>query len=457
MYSINLHSKKLFMDMKRIITTITMATLSITGVLAEDSPKWTLQQCIDYALANNISLKTKVLDKQTAHETMLQSKAALLPSVNGSTTQGLGYRPWPNENTGMVSNGTVQRSVDKLSYNGTYGVNANWTVWNGNRNRNTLKMNRILEQQADADSAITAKTIEEQITQLYVQILYTNEALSVNKQSLETSLANENRGMEMVNVGKMSKADLAQLTAQAANDRYAIVETESSLSKYKLQLKQLLEITDDIAFDIIVPTTTDADATATIPSLTSVYEAAITNRPEILYSQLGIKNSNINISIAKAGYMPTISLTGSAMTSTSSMNDNSWGNQIKTNFDISVGATLSMPIYDQRQTKTAVNKARIARDNATLELENQKKQIWNTIEGYWIDANNNQQKFIAAKSNVESAQMSYDLMSEQFKLGLKNIIELMNSKTNLIKAQQDMLQSKYMAILSQQMLNFYSN
>lgn len=445
------------MDMKRIITTITMATLSITGVLAEDSPKWTLQQCIDYALANNISLKTKVLDKQTAHETMLQSKAALLPSVNGSTTQGLGYRPWPNENTGMVSNGTVQRSVDKLSYNGTYGVNANWTVWNGNRNRNTLKMNRILEQQADADSAITAKTIEEQITQLYVQILYTNEALSVNKQSLETSLANENRGMEMVNVGKMSKADLAQLTAQAANDRYAIVETESSLSKYKLQLKQLLEITDDIAFDIIVPTTTDADATATIPSLTSVYEAAITNRPEILYSQLGIKNSNINISIAKAGYMPTISLTGSAMTSTSSMNDNSWGNQIKTNFDISVGATLSMPIYDQRQTKTAVNKARIARDNATLELENQKKQIWNTIEGYWIDANNNQQKFIAAKSNVESAQMSYDLMSEQFKLGLKNIIELMNSKTNLIKAQQDMLQSKYMAILSQQMLNFYSN
>ena len=457
MYSINLHSKKLFMDMKRIITTITMATLSITGVLAEDSPKWTLQQCIDYALANNISLKTKVLDKRTAHETMLQSKAALLPSVNGSTTQGLGYRPWPNENTGMVSNGTVQRSVDKLSYNGTYGVNANWTVWNGNRNRNTLKMNRILEQQADADSAITAKTIEEQITQLYVQILYTNEALSVNKQSLETSLANENRGKEMVNVGKMSKADLAQLTAQAANDRYAIVETESSLSKYKLQLKQLLEITDDIAFDIIVPTAADADATATIPSLTSVYEAAITNRPEILYSQLGIKNSNINISIAKAGYMPTISLTGSAMTSTSSMNDNSWGNQIKTNFDISVGATLSMPIYDQRQTKTAVNKARIARDNATLELENQKKQIWNTIEGYWIDANNNQQKFIAAKSNVESAQMSYDLMSEQFKLGLKNIIELMNSKTNLIKAQQDMLQSKYMAILSQQMLNFYSN
>ena len=116
-----------------------------------------------------------------------------------------------------------------------------------------------------------------------------------------------------------------------------------------------------------------------------------------------------------------------------------------------------MPIYDQRQTKTALNKARIARENALLELDDQKKKIWNTVEGYWIDANNNQQKYLAAKSNVESAQMSYDLMSEQFRLGLKNIIELMNSKTNLIKAQQDMLQSKYMTILSKQMLDLYGN
>lgn len=155
--------------------------------------------------------------------------------------------------------------------------------------------------------------------------------------------------------------------------------------------------------------------------------------------------------------MPTISLTGSAMTSSSSMNENSWVNQIKTNFDMALGATVSMPIYDQRQTKTALNKARIARENALLELDDQKKKIWNTVEGYLIDANNNQQKYLAAKSNVESAQMSYDLMSEQFRLGLKNIIELMNSKTNLIKAQQDMLQSKYMTILSKQMLDLYGN
>lgn len=432
-----------------------LATMS-TNTFCQAPHKWTLQECIDYAISNNISLKKKSLSKMSADEDVKQSKAQLLPSLNASTTQSLGFRPWPNESTGMVSNGTVQRSVDKFSYNGTYGINANWTVWNGNKNRNTLKLNRLVAEQAVADSAVTARTIQEQITQLYVQILYTAEAIKVNNYSYEASLANEKRGEEMVKVGKMSKADLAQLTAQTATDKYGIVETESNLAKYKSQLKQLLELTGEQTFDVAVPEAADADATSPIPSLTGVYDNAINNRPEIIYSQLGIKQSNLNIAIAKAGWMPTVSLTGSAMTSSSSMNDNSWGNQIKTNFDMAVGATINMPIYDQRQTKTAVNKAKIQRDNALLDLEDKKKQIWNTVEGYWIDANNNQQKFIAARVNVESAQTSYNLMSEQFRMGLKNIIELMNSKTNLLKAQQDMLQSKYMTILSKEMLNLYN-
>lgn len=441
--------------MNKILLSLVLASMSTSG-FAQGSREWTLQECIDYALANNISLKKKVLSKRSATEDVKQAKAQLLPSLNASTTQSLGYRPWPNESTGMVSNGTVQRSVDKLSYNGTYGVNANWTVWNGNKNHNTLKLNRILEEQAAADSAVTAKTIEEQITQLYVQIMYTTEAVKVNQYSYEASLANEKRGEEMVNVGKMSRADLAQLQAQTATDRYSIVETQSNLAKYKSQLKQLLEIRSDEPFDVAVKSAGDEEVTSDIPALTTVYENAINNRPEIVYSQLGIKQSNTSIAIAKAGWMPMVSLTGSAMTSSSSMNDNSWGNQIKTNFDIAVGATLSMPIYDQRQTKTAVNKAKIQRENAVLDLEDKKTQIWNTVEGYWIDANNNQQKYVAAKANTESAQTSYELMSEQFRLGLKNIIELMNSKTNLLKAQQDMLQSKYLTILAKDMLNMYN-
>ena len=441
--------------MNKLIATMMLAMATSTMANAQSSQQWTLQQCLDYAAQNNISLKKKALATQTAHETMLQSRAAFLPSVNASTTQQLGFRPWPDEHNATVSNGTVQQSVDKFSYNGTYGINANWTVWDGNKNRNSLKLSKLSEQQAEADSAMTAKSIQEQITQLYMQILYTNEALKVNKEAYETSLANEKRGEELVKVGKMSKADLAQLTAQTASDKYSIVETESSVAKYTSQLKQLLEITGTEKFEVYIPETTDQQAEEAIPSPTSVYESALETRPEILYSQLGIKSSELNIAIAKAGYSPTVSLSGSAMTSTSSMNEQNWGNQMKTNFNLAVGATLSVPIYDQRQTKTAVNKAKIERQNALLELDDKKKQIWNSIEGYWIDANNNQQKFIASKTNVESAQTSYELMSEQFRLGLKNIIELMNSKTNLLKAQLEKLQSKYLTLLAKEMLDLY--
>lgn len=418
--------------------------------------QWSLKDCINYAIANNIQLQKAKLQEYSALEDVKQSQSALLPSLSLSTSQNVSYNPWPEKGSAMIAGNKVQSKVDKVYYNGSYSLMGNWTVWNGNKNHNTLKLNKLTAEQAVCDSAITAKTIEEQITQLYVQILYTAEAIKVNKYSYETSLANEKRGEEMVKVGKMSKADLAQLSAQTATDKYGIVETESNLAKYKSQLKQLLEITGETPFDVAVPASSDSEATASIPGLTAVYDNAITNRPEIVYSQLGIKQSNLNIAIAKAGWMPTVSLTGSATTSTSSMNENSWGNQIKTNFDIGIGATLSVPICDQRQTKTAVNKAKIQRENAILELEDMKKQIWNTVESYWIDANNNQQKFIAAKASVESAEASYTLMSEQFKMGLKNIVELMTSKSNLLKAQQDMLQSKYMTILSKEMLNLYN-
>ena len=119
--------------------------------------------------------------------------------------------------------------------------------------------------------------------------------------------------------------------------------------------------------------------------------------------------------------------------------------------------SVSLPIFDGRQTKTAVNKATLQRRQAELDLQDNEKQLWSTIEGYWIDATTNQQKFRSALVSVESQQASYDLLSEQFSLGLKNIVELMTGKTNLLNAQQEKLQSKYMTILDIQMLNFYGN
>lgn len=443
--------------MKKMTTACVCLMLTVTIPLfgQATTKKWTLQDCIDYAKQNNISLKKNQVQHLSALEDVEQSKAALLPSVSANTSQNIVYRPFIASGQSTVANGYVQSSIDKVYYSGSYGLNANWTVWNGNRNRNNIKLSELTAQQAEVESEITAKNIEERIVQLFVQILYTNEAIAVSRQSLEASTLNEQRGKTMVEVGKMSKADLAQLTAQRAQDEYNVVAAESLVKNYKFQLKQLLELTEAADFDIAIPTYTDAQALEEIPALPLVYAQALEKRPEIKSALLAIQSSEVNMDIARAGKAPTIGISGGFGTNTTSMSDKGWGNQLKTNLDFSVGATLSIPILDNRQTKTAVNKARLQRENSLLDLKDKQKTIYNTIEKYWIDATTNQSKFKSAKVAVESQQTSYELLSEQFRLGLKNIVELMTGKTNLVQAQQNELESKYTTIYNIYMLKFY--
>ena len=431
-----------------------VATLS-SAMLSAQTKQWTLQDCIDYAMQNNITLQRSKLQQQSAVEDVKGSKAALLPSLNVSTNQSVGYRPWQDAGTTTVTNGTVNTRINKTYYNGSYGLNASWTVWNGNRNRNQVKLNQLSEQQAEMDIQETANSIQERIAQLYVQILYLTEAVKVNEENLKTAQKNEERGQEMVNVGKMSKADLAQLTAQRATDEYNIVEAQTQVRNYKLQLKQLLEITDETEFDVLIPMTTDEQALAEVPSLMGVYEQALATRPEIQSAQMAVKSSDLNISIAKAGKLPTVNMTAGVGTSTNSLSSNGWGTQFKTNFDASAGVSVGVPLIDQRQTKTNVAKARLQRETNLLALQDEQKQLYQTIENYWLDATTNQQKFRAAKLTVDSEQQSYGLLQEQFQLGLKNIIELMTGKDRLLQAEQNKLQSKYMTILNLQMLRFY--
>lgn len=419
------------------------------------SGKWTLDDCIAYAMANNISLQKATLQRRSAQEDVLQSKSALLPSLDFSTSHNISYSPWQDDGKSTVANGYVESSVNKVYYNGSYSLGANWTVWNGGKNTNTIKLNKLTEQQAALDSATTAIGIEEQIVQLYIQILYSAEAIEVNKQSLEASKKNEERGKAMLEVGSMSKADVAQLTAQRAQDEYNIVSAESSLRNYKRQLKQLLEITETDEFDVYIPSYTDKQAMADIPALADVYAAALDNRPEIKSNKLAIESSDLSIKIAKAGRMPTIGISASVGTNTTTMSKTAWGSQLKTNFDAGAGVSLSLPLFDNRSTKTAINKAMISRQTSMLELREIEKNLYSTIEGYWLDAVTSQNMYIAAKASVESEQSSYDLLSEQFSLGLKNIVELMTGKVNLLTAQQNELQSKYLTIMNIKMLELY--
>ncbi len=434
-----------------------MAALSLllVGSTAWGQKTWTLQECLDYALANNIQLQQKKITAASYQEDVRQSRAALLPSASFSTNQNVSWRPFA-ASTFNLTNGSMTSNSNKVSYNGSYGINANWTVWNGGRNTNTIKQNRLTEQMSELDVTQQANSIQEQIAQLYVQILYETEAVRVCEEIIKASELQRDRAQVMVDVGSLARVDWVQLDAQVSQDKYSLVQAQSQLANYKLQLKQLLEIHDDEPFDVAIPDVSDEKVMSLVPDEQAVYNAALEIRPEIQSSKLNIESSELAISSARAGYMPTVSVSASIGSSNSSGQHTEFTKQIKTNLSNSVGLTVSVPLFDNLQTRTNIRKAKYALQSSELALQEQQKQLYSTVENHWLNATTSQQQYIYALANVKSMQESYDLVSEQFNLGLKNIVELTTGKNNLLQAQQQLLQTKYTTLLNLALLNFYA-
>lgn len=379
-----------------------------------------------------------------------------MPSLSGAVTQGVNYRPFQESGGNFVNGGIATSAADKATQNGSYGINAQWVVWNGGKNKMNVTNAQYTQQLAAYDTQTQANKIKEQIAQLYVQILYMVEAEKVNRVLLAQDSTICARGQQMVSVGSMSKADLAQLQSQVSQGRYNVVNVQTQIADAKVQLKQLLEIPASEAFDVQSVDVTDAEVLNSIPGKKNIYASALDSRPEVKRSLLAIEQSQLSTKIAKSGYMPTISLSGGLGDSHMTGSQTNWAKQMRNNFSGTLGVTVSIPIFDNRKNKSAVERAKVAETTAQLDLQDTQKQLYQTIETYWLNATNSQAKYVAAKSSVESLTTSYELMTEQFNLGLKNIAELLNSRANLLNAQQTMLQDKYTALLNRNLLSFYA-
>ena len=437
------------MKMNRKLVTALFATAVAFGTSAQLSAQrvWTLQECIDYAVKNNVQLQKSRAAEQTSAINVLEAKAARLPSLSGSVSQSLTYRPFQETSSNFVNGGIATSAADKATQSGSYGVNAQWTVWNGNKTKMNIENAQLNQQLAELDTKQSANTIKEQIAQLYTQILYMTEAEKVNRTLLTQDSIVLARGEEMVSVGQLAKADLAQLKSQVSQGRYDIVNVQTQIADAKMQLKQLLELPATEDFDVVSVDVTASEVLSQIPSKASVYAAALDSRPEVKRSQLAIDQSKLATKIAKAGYYPTISLMGGLGDSHMTGAQNNFFNQMKQNFNTQIGVSVSIPIFDNRQTKSAVERAKVAETTAQLDLLDTQKQLYKSVETYWLNATNSQAKYIAATDNVENLQTSY---------GLKNIAELLTSRASLLSAQQQMLQDKYTAYLNRNLLNFYA-
>lgn len=446
------------MRKKRIL----FVALSLWGgcMTVHGQKEWTLRECLDYALQRNIQLSRKAIAASSSHEDVLQSRGALLPSVSFSTNQNMSWRPFA-ESTINLTNGSMTTSKNTVSYNGSYGINANWTVWNGNRNLWAVRQNEVAEQIASLAVSEQANTIQEQIAQLYVQVLYEAEAVRVSGEIVKASEMQRDRAKAMVEAGSLARVDLVQLEAQVNQDLYSQAQAQGQLANYVLQLKQLLELDAiDLAeqngeFAVKVSQEEGIGEPLGL-TVQDVYQVALKNRPEMQQGLLNVLAADMALNSAHGGYMPTVSLTAGVGTNNSSGPHVPFFEQVKKNLSNSLGLTVSVPLFDGHQTRTNIRKAKYALQTSSLDLQEQQKNLYSTIETYWQNATTARSQYEYALANVKSMQESYDLVSEQFRLGLKNIVELTTGKNNLLQARQQLLQAKYTTLLNEALLKFYA-
>lgn len=438
---------------KRLFLLPCLLLASVLSLTAQGA--WSLQDCIEYARQNNIQVQKSRIAEEQGEVSLWQDRGALFPSLSFSTSQTVGYRPF-EESTALVQNGQVTTTTNKTTYQGSYGLNANWTIWNGGINRKNIEAQKLQNEINQLATRESELSIQEQIAQLYVQIMYTKEAKRVNEQLLETAKSQLERGREMLQQGQMARADVAQLEAQASSAAYDVVSADAQIANYKRQLKALLELDLSTPFDVVGETPADEKVLAPIPNAEEAYEKALVSRPEIQSAELGVDAAELNVDIAKRGFLPTVGMSAGVGDSHYSASQKSTGRQMKTNLNASAGVTVSVPIFDNRRNRANVKQAKLQRATSQLSLQDEKNALSNTIEQYWITASTQQQNFIAAQARVKSQKESFDLLNEQFQNGLKNVVDVLQGRDNLLSAEQAMLQSKYMTLLNMQLLKFYT-
>lgn len=433
-----------------IFTTLIFGINSYATLLAQEQPAvWDLGSCIEYALGNNIDIRKSKLSLQEAEASTKQAKAQLYPNLSGSIGQEFG-------NNAFVQGSSI--------YSGSYSLNASMTLYSGGINLKNIRQQKLYEEAGSNSVKAAELDIRMSLLQIYMQILYADEAVNINKNTLETSEYQVERGSELLKAGSISQSDFAQLESQLASDKYQLVVSENNLRTMKLQLKQLLELSGFDEMEISIPEIDEELVLKPIGSLPEIYQTSLQTMPSIKNSRIDSLVASIETSKAKAGYIPTIKLNAGIGSGHSTAIEDFFGQQMKDGFNENIGISISIPILSNREHKTAVEKARINEQTAALNITDTQKSLQTELESVYNDALAAQSQYLAAQSQylaakeqLRSLTISYNLIQQQFDLGMKNTLELLTEKNNYLTAQQSLIQAKYMSVINSQLLNLYQD
>jgi len=421
------------------------------STLVGKSVRWNLEQCIDYAKKNNIQINTLRLSQQTSQQEYLLAKAARLPSLSGSATQNFEHAK--SRNSKVDANGNVIGGGGSgFSAYGSYGLNSQVTLYNGNYINNTISQKNLAVQSSNLNIIQQENDITLQVTQAYLAVLQDKENIIFDTDQVNTAKAQTKLEQQRFDVGSVARSALIQIQAQQATDEYTLVNSKNSERGDLLTLKELLVLPSDMDFDIVRPDTiTRADS---VKAFRETEQIALSTRPEVKSGELGVKIAQYDVEKARAGYKPTLTA-GASLNSSYVTSNGSFPSQLNNNFNQQVGVTLSVPIFTKRVVKTQVEEAKIQVDQAQLDLKNTKVTLSQSVERAYINVQNAKSQYDAALQQYNFNKESYRIASEQLKVGVANTVDFLLQKTLFVQAQQQFIQAKYNELLTLKIYDFY--
>ena len=423
--------------------------LSLTA-RSQTTEGWTLRQCIDYALQNNIQIKTQEVSLENAEASLEQAKAQQYPTLNFSSSFGANFHNVSTYNEYMEKTGGV-------SVSNSFGLNSGLALYQGGRLRNSVKQSQVNRDATELNVEQARIDLEISVAQAFLQVLYNHEALELKRQAEALSASQVERGEQLFQAGSISRVELAQLKSQHASDQYQTVAAENTLESSRLKIKQLLELGLDQPFEIAYPVVDDSVVGAPIPELAEVYAEALAWLPQMRSSSLDIESADLAVKIAKGSALPSISMNAGISTGYASGTGVTYFDQLGNKLGESLGLNLSLPIFNGRQVRTNVKKAELQLASARLQEESARKQLLSTLESVRNDAVSAQERYFASKAQLDAAAESFRLVTEQFNAGIKNTAELLTEKNNYLSALSQQLQAKYQALLAEKLLARYMN
>ena len=433
--------------MRRIVITAALLAAFAAGAQAQERV-WTLAQCIDYALENNLTIKRSGLTVEQKEISLNTAENSRLPGVSASSGQNFSF------GRGLTADNTYANTNTTST---SFSVGADVPVFNGFRIKHNIELSKLDLAAATADLEKARDDIRVAVAQAYVQILYNMEILDVARRQVEIDSLQVVRLEEMASNGKAARAEVSAQEATLAQSRLSATRAENNLSLAVLDLTQLLELPSPEGFHVVRPSV-EGIGYSPLMNPEAIYAEAVRIKPSIKAEEIRLDQALKNIDLAKSSFLPSISLSGGLGTNyytSSGFAHAGFLDQVKNNFSQYIGLNLSVPIFTRFSNRNQVRNAKLSMANQEIMLDNTKKTLYKEIQQAYYNAVAAQARYSSSGTAAASAEDAFELAQAMYENGKSGITEFNEAKARYLSAASELVQARYEYLYQSKILDFY--